>query len=112
MPRTSRAIVALGALLVLTNLAWLYVFVDSGVSYSYLSDAYRSARGAALQSFAVIAASARSDSTRDEIVAAALKVEGSGEPFEKDGYLWVGFIGLKFDATGRPLEAVASTDPF
>jgi hypothetical protein len=37
---------------------------------------------------------------------------GSGiEPFEKDGYLWVDNLGLRFDDKGRLIAVRARVDP-
>jgi hypothetical protein len=33
------------------------------------------------------------------------------EPFEKDGFVWVGSLGLKFDESGRVVEAVPAWQP-
>jgi hypothetical protein len=44
--------------------------------------------------------------TREPVLEAA-----GSEPFEKDGFVWVGHLGLRFDDDGRPLEAVPSVEP-
>jgi hypothetical protein len=47
---------------------------------------------------------ARAGVSQPEIIAAARLAGPQVEPFEKDGFLWVGKIGLRFDAQGRLVE--------
>ena len=50
------------------------------------------------------AVAAQPGADRDAIISAARR--GSGEVvFEKEGFTWVGHLGLRFDAQGRLLEA-------
>jgi hypothetical protein len=41
--------------------------------------------------------------SKDEIIAAA-RSPGDAEPFEKEGFVWVGQIGLRFGSDGRLQE--------
>jgi hypothetical protein len=112
MRKTPYLTAALTVALVASNAFWLYKTVDSGVSYSYLNDSYQGARSTALQALAILPVATRVDSSQSEVVAAAAKAGGSADTFEKDGYTWVGNIGLKFDAAGRLIEARPNVDPF
>lgn len=60
-------------------------------------------RQALSQALAIIEVTGAS---HDQIVAAANRARSSGEPFEKDGYLWVGRLGLRFTEDGK-LEEVS-----
>ena len=112
MRKTSYHVAGLIVALVATNAMWFYTTIDSGVSYSYLNDSYQGARSTALQTLAILPVATRLDSSQSEVVAAAANASGGAEPFEKDGYTWVGNIGMKFDANGRLIEAKPSVDPF
>ena len=111
MRKTSYVIAGLTVALVGTNAFWLYKTIDSAVSYSYLNDSYRAARSSAQQAFAVLPVAARPGSSQADVVAAAVRAGDVAEPFEKDGYTWVGDIGLKFGSDGRVVDAMPSVDP-
>jgi hypothetical protein len=112
MRKSSLVIATLAVALAATNAFWLYKTVDSGVSHSHLSDSYQDARSAALQALAILPVVARLESSKSDVVAAAAKASGDTAPFEKDGYTWVGSMGLKFDASGRLVEAKPNAVPF
>ena len=112
MRKSSLVIAALSFALVASNAFWLYRTVDSGVSHSYLSDSYQDARSTALQALAILPVVARIDSSKADVLAAAAKASGDTDPFEKDGYTWVGKMGLKFDTSGRLVEAKPNAEPF
>ena len=109
MKKTTAAIVALVSALVISNAWWLFVVVDAAHAYSDLESSLRLNEAALNQSLAIIKASADQNITQEQVVSAAIGSAGSpNEPFEKDGFLWVGSIGLRFSDTGRLLEAVPS----
>jgi hypothetical protein len=112
MRKTSYLVAALTVALVATNAAWLYKTVDSGVSYSYLSDSYHGARSTAQQALAILPVATRVNASQSDVIAAAAKASGDSSPFDKDGYTWVGYLGLKFDANGRLIEAKPNVEPF
>lgn len=113
MRKSTVAIWTLSFVLLLSNAAWLLSAVYQGYSYTYLDDSYGKARGAALQCFEVVKASADPSATQESIVAAARSVGGVyGQPFDEDVFLWVGDIGLQFDDTGRVVNITASVFPF
>ena len=89
-----------------SNAYWLYGAIDSGISYSYMNDSFESERGAADQLIAIYPVVIQANSTRDEIVEAARSASRFPdlEAFEKEGFVWVGDIGLKFSEEGRLLE--------
>jgi hypothetical protein len=111
MRKTSYVIAGLAVALVGTNAFWLYKTIDSAVSYSYLNDSYRAARSSAQQAFAVLPVAARPGSSQADVVAAAVRAGDVAEPFEKDGYTWVGDIGLKFGSDGPVVDAMPGVDP-
>lgn len=114
MKRTTSAILALIVVLISTNAWWAYQLLDASVTLMYRDDSLRLNARALSQALAVIKVVSTADGKRDEIVSAVTTVAGDGtEPFEKEGYLWVGDLGLRFSEDGRLLEAVPawSTSP-
>lgn len=112
MKRSTIAIAVLSVLLVLSNAYWLFSLFDAGVSYMYLQDSHRNARATALQSLALLPEVARPGATRNGIIEAAVRASSGSEPFEKDGYVWVGDVGLQFDPSGALVGARAAVEPF
>ena len=111
MRKPTVAIVGLAVALVASNAFWLYKTVDAGVSYTYLNDSYRNARNAAKQALTLLPLAARADSTKNSLVNAVLRLDPRSSPFQKDGFTWVGSLGLRFDSEGRLVEARANADP-
>ena len=112
MTRSTIAIAVLSALLVGSNLVWAYVVLDGGVSYTYLQSSYDIARSTALQAIAVSAEVARDTATKQSVIDAAARFQPGVDPFEKEGFVWVGDIGLRFDDTGKFVEAKPAVEPF
>jgi hypothetical protein len=73
--------------------------LDAGVSSKYLSVSLKENEAAVTQLIAVAPVLARG-ATRDEVIAAA-RQPGDIEPFEKEGFVWVGQVGLQFGPDGR-----------
>lgn len=101
MRRSSYVIVILTLALLASNAYWFYTRLDAGVSHTYLEASYDAAQKTADQALAVLPVAARLDAGRAEIIAAASRADQGAEPFEKEGFTWVGHIGLKFGNDGR-----------
>ena len=112
MKRSTIAILSLSGLLVGTNAFWLYKMVDAGISYTYLQSSYDGARGTALQALALLPEVASQSTSRQAAIDAVQRIQPEATPFEKDGFVWVGNIGLRFDSAGRLIDARATTEPF
>ena len=111
MTKTRWSIGVLIALLIATNLWWAYNALDSGITYTYLKISLENNEEALAQTLAVIEAVSQVDATRESIIKAARNAGSNSEPFEKDGYVWVDSIGLKFDSTGHLINASKSWSP-
>ena len=111
MRKTTLALIGLSAALVITNAAWLYVLVDAGVSYSYLEDSYRHARNTAIQAVALLPVVAQPGAAKEHVVAAAMRGQAASDVFEKDGLIWIGGLGLKFNSEGVLVDARPAVDP-
>lgn len=107
MKRAIVVITLLAAALVITNAWWAYRLVDAGVSYTYQSVSLEENQQALSQALAVINVLGTSEVSRNQVVQAAQAAWPTQEPFEKDGYLWVGRLGLRFNEAGRLVEAVS-----
>jgi len=112
MKLSTIAILGLSAGLIATNVFWLYKMVDAGISYTYLQTSYNDARGTALQALALLPEVARQSTTRQAAIDVVQRVQPGSMLFEKDGFVWVGDIGLRFDSAGRLIEARAAVEPF
>lgn len=112
MKKSTAIIVSLGMALITSNAWWAYRLMDSRVTLAYQQDSLRLNQEALSQAIAVIKAVSRPGVTREEVIAAAQGAAESSETFQKDGYLWVGSIGLRFAENGRLVEATPSWSPF
>ena len=112
MGRPTPTHLALLAALVLSNGAWAFALLDAGVTQTYMAASLDDHAGALQQALALLPVVARPGVGRAEILAAARSPGGISEPFDKDGFTWIGHIGLQFDADGRLVAAAPawSTD--
>ena len=104
MKKTIIAIIALSLLLIGSNAWWLYRSIDFGVSYTYLQDSHVSNEEALNQVIKVLPGLARQKYTREEIINGARLSSDKSEPFSKDGFIWVGRIGIRFDKNDKVVE--------
>ena len=109
MKKPSIAIALLGAALLMSNIAWAFRVLDLGASLTYERASVDSEHDALTRALAVIPAAAKDRSSKDEIIDMARKNGYAVEAFEKDGFTWIGTLGLRFDANGRVVEACAVT---
>jgi hypothetical protein len=99
--------VLLAAALLITNVWWAYRVLDAGVSQTYLRASHDTSAELLTQSLAVLQVVAKPQASRSEILKAAAVPGDTVGPFEKDGYVWVGQLGLQFNEQGRLVKAVA-----
>lgn len=99
-------IIILFVSLIGSNAWWAYRLLDAGVSYTYQGASLEESQQTLVQSFEIIKSLVSSDFSRDTIIEAAQKTLDSTEPFEKDGYLWVGSLGLRFNEANQLVEVV------
>ncbi len=111
MTRSKGAIVLLVVTLVASNLWWAYRLLDTGVTQTYMGVALDDNKQALAQTLALLPVVARPGVSRSEVLAAARSAEPSAAPFEKDGFVWVGNVGLKFNERGQLVEASRAWSP-
>jgi hypothetical protein len=105
--RTKIALFLCASALIGTNAWWAYRVLDAGISQTYLRASFDTANDMLKQTLAILPVVARPDALRSEVIAAAQRVGASIDPFEKDGYTWVGLLGLKFNEQGRFVYATS-----
>ena len=100
-PRTATGWTALvlGLLLVGSNLWWLFQTFDHAITDHYREDQMRLTERT-LDDALLFAPLAAAGLERDELIAEA-ELLYEDESFEKDGCVWVGNLGLKFDDDQR-----------
>jgi hypothetical protein len=111
MSRARIAIIGLAVALVASNGWWAYHALDHGITITYMGVALDDNKIALSQTLAILRVIAQGDISKDSVLAAATVDEDSNKPFEKDGFVWVGRIGLKFDERGKFVEAARAWDP-
>ena len=111
MTRSKGVFVLLAVTLVASNLWWAYHLLDMGVAQTYMGVALDDNKQALAQTLALLPVVARPGVSRSEVLAAARAAEPSAAPFEKDGFVWVGEIGLKFNERGQLVEASRAWSP-
>jgi hypothetical protein len=109
--RSGIAIALLSATLVVTNLWWAYKVLDAGVSNAYLAVSYEDNKQALAQVIALVPILANGNASREEIIAVAQGAASDPDSFEKEGFVWVGRIGLRFGPNGELQEISRSWSP-
>ena len=104
------AIIFLSAALVGTNAWWVYTAIDAGVAATYQEVTLRENREALDQTLALIPVIQGIGYTKEDVIEAVKHPYMNSKPFEKEGYIWVGRIGLAFSDSGRLLNVKKSWD--
>jgi hypothetical protein len=87
-----------------------YRVFDVGVTLTYQRASLDSANDSLSRALAILPVVAKPGASKDDVVTAARLSKNGPEPFEKNGTVWVGWLGLKFDGQGRFIKAVAGSD--
>lgn len=104
MNRSKITILVLLVLLIATNAWWTFQACDHGVTMTYTKvylDDHKQALDQALAIFPVVASGRGS---REDIIRSMEARFGISDGFEKDGFFWIGKLGLRFDESGKLLE--------
>ena len=112
MTKATTTVLLLGVGLVVSNGWWAYRALDSGITYTYQQASLDEATQAMNQALALLnAMAADGDLTRQELIRVADNAWSAGEPFEKEGFVWVGRLGLAFDGTGNLIRTIRNGGP-
>jgi Co/Zn/Cd efflux system component len=95
-------------ILLMSNVWFAYASLDCGVSLSYRDVSLHDNATALRQALAILPTVAAAPTDRDAVIAAALRSADHPDTFEKDGYLYIGRLGLKFSADGKLIDATTS----
>jgi hypothetical protein len=99
--------IILGILLLISNGWWLYHAIDQGVTQTYRDqESYELEKR---QKQIINMMPALSENLSKEKVIEIASRYSDMQKFEKDGCIWVGWVGLKFNDKGK-LESVSPTD--
>jgi hypothetical protein len=101
---------ALAFILVGSNLWWASRALDAGITQTYARASQEVTSELLTQTLAVLPVVAEAGASREQIVAAARMPNDRTEPYEKEGYVWVGQLGLKFNAQGKFEKAIADPE--
>ena len=101
MKKSTGTIIFLVIALLGTNAWWLYTVIDAGVTATYREVTHRENKEALDQTLAIIPVITGVSYTKEKVIEAARHPYLKSEPFEKEGYIWVGRIGLSFSETGK-----------
>ena len=91
--------VVIGLLLVVTNAWWFLKSLDSGTAAAYQQQQLATYDSALREATRLLAVS-RPGLSKSELLAEAEEISES-DAFEKDGCVWVGSLGFKFDDRGK-----------
>ena len=97
--------------LILSNGYWISKIFDIGITQTYLENSIEDNKTALEQTLRILPLVAKHGISKDSIISIAKQYAGDSLTFEKDGYLWVGKIGMKFDNQGQFVEAQRAWDP-
>ncbi len=96
--------------LIATNAAWAVHAFDQGLTLTYLNQSMEDTAGRLDQALAVLPVSAKPNVLQAEVIHAAQRPGAGSVPFEKDGFVWVEGLGMRFDAQGRLVAVTVSAD--
>ncbi len=106
----TRSNLILIVLLIGTNAWWCYQAFDYGVTTTYTQNSLDHHKEALDQTLSIIPLVTSESSSRESIIKSLETDFGLSDVFEKEGYVWTGRIGLRFDERGRLLEIRRSWD--
>ena len=86
--------------------------LDLGVSRTHREVTFENHQVALAQALAIMPVAVRPDATRTKILEAARREARHPESLEKEGFVWIGRLGLKFDGKGRLVEVRPAWSPF
>ncbi len=105
------ASVVLLILCITTNLWWFSANFDLATILKARDQQYYESCSALKQALEVMP-SLKAAHTVTEIVPLAAQAAGDAEPYEKEGFIWVGFLGYQFGPDGGLDKVVPTWEPF
>lgn len=106
MKQSKITITVLSFLLVGSNLVWMYLWMNSMSTIKYNQLSLIQEREKLSQALTMLPIVAKFDSTEAQVIDAASKgAERTYDCFEKEGFICIGHISIRFDESGRLIEA-------
>ena len=102
--------IVLSLALLLTNGFWIFVTIDNAITASYNDVSLESCCRGFRVSLAILRVVTKPAATRDAIMAAAQRAAPGYQPFEKDGFTWIGEVALKFGPGGHLVDVSSEKD--
>jgi membrane-bound metal-dependent hydrolase YbcI (DUF457 family) len=87
----------LTALLILSNILWAYKTLDTGITLTYMSHSLEDHTKAIKQIEILFPLVAHGVMSKERILKSVTFADDFSSVFEKDGFTWVGQIGIRFD---------------
>lgn len=104
------AVFLLSASLISSNAWWAYRSLDDGITHTYFQQECNTKSVLLTQTLSVLPVVAKPKASEGEILAAAQLQNSRASPFEKNGFVWVGQLGLQFNDEGQLIKAVAGLE--
>ena len=105
--KKSRVIISLLSLgLVGSNLWWAYQALDVGITLTYLQESCVGTSAMLNQTLSMLPVAADPEASQSEVIAATQLLDHHQFTHEKEGFIWVGQLGLQFNDEGRLIKAV------
>jgi hypothetical protein len=98
--------------LVVSNLWWFGLLLDAGITATYRDDSFDRHHRALGELLAVVPAAVDPAATRESVLGVAREAAGDETLFDKEGFVWVGQLGYRFDDDGRLVEVQTAWSPF
>ena len=106
MATSKVTILVLAVTLVASNAWWLFHALNTGITLTHQDVSLQDNKEALAQALAILPLVARPGASRTQVLGAATSAANYPDSFEKDGYVYVGRLGLKFTEGGQFVEAV------
>jgi hypothetical protein len=104
MNRSKIIILVLLILLIATNVWWAFQAFDHGITITYTIGSLDDHKQALDQALMIIPEITSGRGSREEIINSMESRFGLSDGLNKDGYIWIGKLGLRFDDSGKLLE--------
>ena len=101
MKTSTAAITGLVVVLIVSNTLWAYYYLPMLTALNYGTREWELRGDAIEQSLELVRAFTRSESSREQLIAAAQRRVPAVTPQERSGYEWVGSLGLQFNEAGQ-----------
>ncbi len=111
LTKQTLAISGLAVALLSTNSLWAMHAFKQAVAVGDLQQQVDDASALLDQALAVLPVVADEEASQEEVIAAAQPVGAAIAPVERDGFIWVEHLGMRFDDEGRLISVTTGDAP-